>query len=74
MAFYPSFNLIESIVDEVALEGLDGITLQGSVIIFIHRFYIKVNIKVNCIKIVFFMTRTGELLLIFFLAVIRLSG
>lgn len=26
---YPSFNLMESVIDEVALEGLDGITLQG---------------------------------------------
>lgn len=26
---YPSCNLVESIIDEVALEGLDGITLQG---------------------------------------------
>lgn len=25
-----SFNLMESIIDEVALEGLDGITLQGN--------------------------------------------
>jgi len=26
---YPSCNLVEAVVDEVALEGLDGITLQG---------------------------------------------
>lgn len=40
MTFYPSFNLVESIVDEVALEGLDGITLQGNVIISIRFFCI----------------------------------
>lgn len=26
---YPIVNLIEVIIDEVALEGLDGITLEG---------------------------------------------
>ncbi|XP_014483912.1 PREDICTED: general transcription factor 3C polypeptide 1 [Dinoponera quadriceps] len=39
MAFYPSFNLVESIVDEVALEGLDGITLQALWIRLANRFH-----------------------------------
>lgn len=29
MVSYPSINLIDSIIDEVALEGLDGITIEG---------------------------------------------
>jgi len=29
---YLSYNIVESIIDEVALEGLDGITLQGNLI------------------------------------------
>ncbi|XP_011143807.1 general transcription factor 3C polypeptide 1 [Harpegnathos saltator] len=39
MALYPSFNLVESIVDEVALEGLDGITLQALWIRLANRFH-----------------------------------
>lgn len=50
MAFYPSFNLIESIVDEVALEGLDGITLQGNIIISIHFDFCVT--KVNHLKMI----------------------
>lgn len=29
MVSYPSINLVDSIIDEVALEGLDGITIEG---------------------------------------------
>lgn len=29
MVSYPSINLVDSIIDEVALEGLDGITVEG---------------------------------------------
>lgn len=36
---YPSFNLMESIIDEVALEGLDGITLQALWIRLANRFH-----------------------------------
>lgn len=29
MMSYSSINLVDSIIDEVALEGLDGITIEG---------------------------------------------
>lgn len=29
MVSFPPINLIDSVIDEVALEGLDGITLEG---------------------------------------------
>lgn len=29
MVSYSSINLVDSIIDEVALEGLDGITIEG---------------------------------------------
>ncbi|KAL0120525.1 hypothetical protein PUN28_008329 [Cardiocondyla obscurior] len=35
---YPSCNLVESIIDEVALEGLDGITLQALWLRLANRF------------------------------------
>ncbi|KAL6422933.1 hypothetical protein ACFW04_010439 [Cataglyphis niger] len=36
---YPSFNLMESIIDEIALEGLDGITLQALWLRLANRFH-----------------------------------
>lgn len=29
MMSYSSINLVDSVIDEVALEGLDGITIEG---------------------------------------------
>lgn len=36
MVFYPIINLVDSVIDEIALEGLDGITLEGLIILKIY--------------------------------------
>lgn len=35
MVFYPIINLVDAVIDEIALEGLDGITLEGLTIIIL---------------------------------------
>ncbi|CAK9821586.1 General transcription factor 3C polypeptide 1 [Anthophora retusa] len=39
MASYPSINLVDSIIDEVALEGLDGITIEALWLRLAHRLH-----------------------------------
>lgn len=31
------FNLVDSVIDEVALEGLDGITLEGTYLLIVEK-------------------------------------
>lgn len=40
---YPSNNLVESIIEEIALEGLDGITLQGYFILILYENKFKIT-------------------------------
>ncbi|KOX75217.1 General transcription factor 3C polypeptide 1 [Melipona quadrifasciata] len=39
MVSYPSINLVDSIIDEVALEGLDGITIEALWLRLAHRLH-----------------------------------
>lgn len=30
MDLFPTMNIVDAVIDEIALEGLDGITLEGT--------------------------------------------
>jgi len=44
---YLSCNIVESIIDEVALEGLDGITLQGNLVSILISYIVYIIVEIN---------------------------
>ena len=59
-----TINLVDSVIDEVALEGLDGLTLEGShsflLKYFTRRFIVKTEIRIGVIFVISTVGSTGN--------------
>lgn len=53
MMYNRSHNFVTAVIDEIALEGLDGITLKGTIIYFSKSFTCHLIVFVNLVNTVF---------------------
>lgn len=53
MMYNRSQNFVTAVIDEIALEGLDGITLEGTIMYFIKYFTYHIIVFVNLVNTVF---------------------